>query len=77
MLPELVTLVYSTNGNVQSSASETLLGVLKHHKEDSDVVCMLLTCLRYRILSLFLLFLHVCIVVCLFPFTPNKKYTSF
>nr|VDC62886.1 unnamed protein product [Brassica rapa] len=45
VLPELVTLVYSTSGNVQSSASETLLGVLKHHKEDSDVVCMLLTCL--------------------------------
>lgn len=45
VLPELVTLVYTTNGNVQSSATETLLGVLKHHKEDSDVVCMLLTCL--------------------------------
>ncbi|KAF8102152.1 hypothetical protein N665_0201s0435 [Sinapis alba] len=45
VLPELVTLVYSTNGNVQSSATETLFGVLKHHKEDSDVVCMLLTCL--------------------------------
>lgn len=48
MLPDLVTLIYSTNGKVQSSATETLLGVLKHHKEDSDVICMLLTCLRYR-----------------------------
>ncbi|KAJ0246734.1 ARM repeat superfamily protein [Hirschfeldia incana] len=45
VLPELVTLVYSTNGNLQSSAIETLLGVLKHNKEDSDAVCMLLTCL--------------------------------
>ncbi|VVB06055.1 unnamed protein product [Arabis nemorensis] len=45
VLPDLVTLVYSTNENVQSSATEILLGVLKHHKEDSDVICMLLTCL--------------------------------
>ncbi|XP_013605625.1 uncharacterized protein LOC106415983 isoform X2 [Brassica napus] len=45
VLPELVTLVYSTHGNIQSSATETLLAVLQHHKEDSDVVCMLLTCL--------------------------------
>ncbi|KAL0714674.1 hypothetical protein Bca4012_021653 [Brassica carinata] len=41
VLPELVSLVYSTNGNVQSSATETLLGVLKHHKEDSDVILIL------------------------------------
>ncbi|CAH8362130.1 unnamed protein product [Eruca vesicaria subsp. sativa] len=45
VLPGLVTQVNSTNGNVQSSATGTLLGVLRHHKEDSDVVCLLLTCL--------------------------------
>ncbi|KFK35004.1 hypothetical protein AALP_AA5G221800 [Arabis alpina] len=45
VLPDLVTLIYSTNEKVQSSATDTLLGVLKHHKEDSDVICMLLTCL--------------------------------
>ncbi|KAG5386310.1 hypothetical protein IGI04_037780 [Brassica rapa subsp. trilocularis] len=45
VLPELITLVYSTNGNVQSSATETLLEILEHHKEDSNVVCMSLTCL--------------------------------
>lgn len=55
MLPDLVTLTYALNEKVQSSATESLLGVLKHHKEDSDVICMLLTCLRYRALSLFLL----------------------
>ncbi|XP_023637799.1 uncharacterized protein LOC17887274 isoform X2 [Capsella rubella] len=43
VLPDLVTLIYAPNGKV--SATETLLGVLKHHKEDSDVICMLLTCL--------------------------------
>ncbi|CAH2063814.1 unnamed protein product [Thlaspi arvense] len=45
VLPELVTLIYSTNGKVQSSATKALLGVLQHQKEDSDVICMLLTCL--------------------------------
>ncbi|KAL1194541.1 hypothetical protein V5N11_020604 [Cardamine amara subsp. amara] len=44
VLPDLVTIIYSPNGKV-SSATETLLGVLIHHKEDSDVICMLLTCL--------------------------------
>ncbi|XP_010516375.1 PREDICTED: uncharacterized protein LOC104792046 isoform X2 [Camelina sativa] len=43
VLPDLVTLIYAPNGKV--SAAETLLGLLKHHKEDSDVICMLLTCL--------------------------------
>jgi hypothetical protein len=55
VLPNLVNLIYAPNGKVQSSATETLLGVLKHHKEDFDVICMLLTSLRYRALSLFLL----------------------
>uniref|UniRef100_A0A1J3GQ58 Uncharacterized protein n=1 Tax=Noccaea caerulescens TaxID=107243 RepID=A0A1J3GQ58_NOCCA len=45
VLPDLVTLIYSTNGKVQSSATETLIGVLKDHKDDSDVICMVLTCL--------------------------------
>ncbi|XP_024012800.1 uncharacterized protein LOC18019860 isoform X2 [Eutrema salsugineum] len=45
VLPELVELICSTNGKVQSPATKTLLGVLKHHKEDSDVICMSLTCL--------------------------------
>lgn len=45
VLPNLVNLIYAPNGKVQSSATETLLGVLKHHKEDFDVICMLLTSL--------------------------------
>ncbi|CAA7060609.1 unnamed protein product [Microthlaspi erraticum] len=51
VLPDLVTLIYSTNGKVQSSATETLIGVLKDHKEDSDVICMLLTCLSAQALD--------------------------
>ncbi|CAN8254424.1 unnamed protein product [Cochlearia groenlandica] len=53
VLPDLVTLIYSTNGKVQLSATESLLGILKHHKEDPNVICMLLTCLRYYIFLLF------------------------
>ncbi|EFH52684.1 binding protein [Arabidopsis lyrata subsp. lyrata] len=45
VLPDLVTLIYASNGKVHSSATGTLLGVLKHYNEDSDVICMLLTCL--------------------------------
>ncbi|XP_027068028.1 uncharacterized protein [Coffea arabica] len=44
-LPALVRLIYTSNERVQSLASETLLVVLKTHKEEPEVLCLLLDCL--------------------------------
>ncbi|KAL3533812.1 hypothetical protein ACH5RR_007333 [Cinchona calisaya] len=45
ILPAVVRLIYASNERVQSLASETLLAVLKRHKEESEVLCLLLDCL--------------------------------
>lgn len=47
VLPVLVRLCCIANDRVQSLASETLLGVLKSHKDEPEVLCLLLDCLRY------------------------------
>ena len=52
-LPALVRLIYTSKERVQSLASETLLVVLKTHKEEPEVLCLLLDCLGYA--SIFLL----------------------
>ncbi|KAL5745748.1 hypothetical protein ACOSP7_026894 [Xanthoceras sorbifolium] len=45
VLPALVRLIYSSDEEVQSSASEACIGVLKHHSQKFEVICMLLDCL--------------------------------
>lgn len=47
VLPTLVDHVYSLHEKVQLLASDTLLAVLKIHKDEPKVLCMLLDCLRY------------------------------
>ncbi|TXG70455.1 hypothetical protein EZV62_005390 [Acer yangbiense] len=44
VLPALVRLIYSSDEKVQSSASEACIGVLKHHNQKFEVICMLLDC---------------------------------
>ncbi|XP_010524083.1 PREDICTED: uncharacterized protein LOC104802271 isoform X1 [Tarenaya hassleriana] len=45
VLPALISIISSADGKVLSQATEVLLGILKHHKEESDVICLLLDCL--------------------------------
>ncbi|XP_010257323.1 PREDICTED: uncharacterized protein LOC104597470 isoform X2 [Nelumbo nucifera] len=45
VLPKLVRLVYSPNKAVQSSASDALIAVLKHHNQNLEVMVLLLDCL--------------------------------
>ncbi|XP_015899000.3 uncharacterized protein LOC107432388 [Ziziphus jujuba] len=46
VLPTLVGLVGSSNERVQSSSSGALVGVLKYHNQNAEVICMMLECLR-------------------------------
>ncbi|XP_021893322.1 uncharacterized protein LOC110811211 isoform X2 [Carica papaya] len=42
VLPAIVNLVYAPDENVQLSASNALIGLLKYHNENAEVICMLL-----------------------------------
>jgi len=46
VLPALVRLVYSSDEELQSSASNTIITVFTYHKEKFEVICMLLDCLK-------------------------------
>ncbi|WJX83976.1 hypothetical protein P8452_66593 [Trifolium repens] len=46
-LLDLVRLVYSPNEN-QSSASDAIIGVLKRHNQNIDIIFLLLDCLNYN-----------------------------
>lgn len=46
VLPGLVDLSYSQNENIQTSASTTLVALLVNHKEEPEILCMLLDCIR-------------------------------
>lgn len=45
VLPALVGLSYSTNDKVQLLASTTLIALLINHKQDPEILCMLIDCL--------------------------------
>ncbi|XP_059646314.1 uncharacterized protein LOC132292139 isoform X2 [Cornus florida] len=45
VLPALLRLIFSSSERVQSSASNTLLAVLKYHNKKVEVICMLFDCL--------------------------------
>lgn len=47
VLPMLVSLVLSSKERVQLSSSGALVGVLKYHNQNAEVICLLLDCLRY------------------------------
>lgn len=47
VLPRLAELSYSPHDNIQTSAAIALITLLVNHKEEPDILCMLLDCLRY------------------------------
>lgn len=47
VLPRLAELSYSPHENIQRSAAVALISLLVNHKEEPDILCMLLDYLRY------------------------------
>lgn len=57
-LPALVRLVYSPDEN-QSSASDAIIGVLKGHNQNIEIIFLLVDCLKYVFFSSLLFLMGV------------------